>query len=137
HQGAPALLYQQPDHRESYARPGVLEWATRDSSSNARRFAPGIPISLSHTRTRNPRPSEGRSVRPLLLDRLAEGRLFDRAPPLGLFAAPGLARLLVVFVGPQLPFDPTPLDQLLEPPEGRADRLPVVDPHSQSHSVSR
>src|SRR5437588_9751668 len=63
------------------------------------------------------------------------GRLADRAPPLGLLAAARLARLLVVLVGPDLPLHPAALQELLEPPQGGPDRLPVVNPHPQTHAA--
>src|SRR5688500_9650554 len=78
----------------------------------------GLTLMIGHDRggVRKTMRAAGRSVRPLLLGRLAEGRLADRAAPLGLLPAALLARLLVVLVGPQLPLHTAPLDQLLEPP---------------------
>src|SRR5262245_50992639 len=52
----------------------------------------------------------------------------------GLLPPALLARLLVVLVGSQLALHPAPLDELLEPPQGGPDRLPLVNPHSQTHS---
>src|SRR5262245_44566726 len=48
------------------------------------------------------------------------GRLPDRPHAAGLLAAAGVARLLVVLVGPDLALHPAPLQELLEPPQRRA-----------------
>src|SRR5262245_54024532 len=50
-------------------------------------------------------------------------------------SAAHLTRLFVVFPLPQLLLQPAPLEQLLEPAQGRADWLPVVDTHTQRHSA--
>src|SRR5262245_66186343 len=71
-----------------------------------------------------------------LPDRLAECGLADAGPAAGPLPAPRLARLLVVLVRPQFLLHPAPLDEFLEPSQGCPDRLPVVDPHPQSHASS-
>src|SRR5207248_4232100 len=69
--------------------------------------------------------------------RLGHARgLADRLLAAELLPPTGLRRLLVVLVRPQLALHPAPLQELLEPPQGGPDRLPVVNPHPQTHYVS-
>jgi hypothetical protein len=46
-----------------------------------------------------------------------------------------LARLFVMFPLSQLFLQAAPLEQLFESPQGGADRLPIVDTHSQRHTA--
>src|SRR4051812_31096689 len=100
----------------------------------ARRRSSGVASGIGYSGGRGNGRDRGSAF---LLDRLAQGGLADGAAPLGLLAGAGLARLLVILVGAQLALQAAALDQLLEPPQGRTDRLPVVNPHPQSHIASR
>src|SRR5215510_5693207 len=62
---------------------------------------------------------------------LADGTLPAQRGP-----SPDLARLLVILALAQLPLEAAPLKQFLEAAQGRADRLPLVDPHPQWHAFS-
>src|SRR5581483_10996056 len=93
-------------------------WAAK--AGTASRIASRMVIALPNSRAARPASGPGHG-----------GRLLDRPHAAGLLAAAGVARLLVVLVGPDLALHPAPLQELLEPPQGGPDVLPVVDPHPQ------
>lgn len=60
---------------------------------------------------------------------LADGALLAEHSPPAEFA-----RLFIVFVLSQFLFQTAPLEQLLEPPKGRANRLTIVNTHPDRHT---
>src|SRR5207248_748095 len=66
----------------------------------------------------------------------AEPGLADGALLAEFRAAAGLAGLFVILALPQLFLDAAALEQFLEPAQGQADRLPIMNKHPQRHADS-
>src|SRR5262249_20786428 len=67
--------------------------------------------------------------------RVADFRLADGGDLAKLRPAAELSRFLVMFPLAHFFLHPAPWEKLLEPPQSGADRLPVVDAHSQRHTA--